>query len=119
MSVVEIWLMLVAVGAAVGVLTSIRSVCLEAEVGTKRVTCRKKIRWLELGDVVPKSGIAMMAAGVVWLVSGIREVLAQRGIRFTELEAVLEYHLVWASFLAVATGVTLLTLYLITRPLRE
>jgi len=55
----------------------------------------------------------------VWAWWGLREVLLERGLRFTELEAIAEYVSAWGGFLTFATGVVILSLFLLTQPLRE
>jgi hypothetical protein len=50
---------------------------------------------------------------------GVREIMAERGVRISPLEAGLEYAMVWGGVLAAATGVLILTLYLPLRSLRE
>jgi hypothetical protein len=82
-------------------------------VGTNKTMCRKKYRWIEWGDVAPKSAITMSTLGVVdaayW---GIREIVAQRGVPILPPEGTVEYAMVWGGVLAAATGVLILTIYL-------
>ena len=113
MSPFDVWLALVLFGVAVGFVSSVRSVCLDMVVGANRTMCRKKYRWIEWGDVAPKSAIAMATLGAVdvayW---GIREIVAQRGVPISPLEGSIEYATVWGGVLAAAIGVLILALYL-------
>jgi len=113
MSPFDVWLALVVLAVAVGFVASIRSVCLDMVVGANRTVCRKKYRWIEWGDVAPKSAVAMTTLGAVsaayW---GIREIVAQRGVPILPPEGTVEYAMVWGGVLAAATGVLILTLYL-------
>jgi hypothetical protein len=120
MSPFDVWLLLVTLGVAVGFAASIKSTCLDMLVATNRAMCRKRYRWIEWGDVAPKSAISMSTFGVVdvayW---GVREIMAERGVSISFAEATVEYAMVWGGVLAAATGVLILTLYLPLRSLRE
>jgi hypothetical protein len=120
MSPFDVWLLLSVVGIIIGFAASIKSTCLDMVVGTNGALCRKKIRWIEWGDVAPKSAVAMLTLGAVDMAYwGIREIMAERGVRISPLEAGLEYAMVWGGVLAAATGLLILTLYLPLRSLRE
>ncbi len=113
MSPFDVWLALVVLGVAVGFVASIKSTCLDMLVGTNGTICRRRYRWVEWGDVAPKSAVAMTTFGAVdvayW---GIREIVAQRGVPIGLLEGSVEYAMVWGGVLAAATGVLILALYL-------
>jgi hypothetical protein len=113
MSPFDVWLALVLLGVAVGFVSSIKSVCLDAMVGTNKTVCFRRYSWVEWGDVAPKSAVAMSALGAVsaayW---GIREIMAQRGVPIGLYEGSLEYAVVWGGVFAAATGVLILALYL-------
>jgi hypothetical protein len=120
MSPFDVWLLLAILGFAIGFVASMKSTCLDMVVGTNGVVCRRKYRWIEWGDVAPKSAIAMMTLGAVDVVYwGIREIMAQRGVPILPPEGAVEYAMVWGGVLAAATGVLILTLYLPLRSLRE
>ncbi len=113
MSPFDVWLALVVLGVAVGFVASIKSTCLDMVVGTNGTICRRRYRWVEWGDVAPKSAITMSTLGAVdvayW---GIREIVAQRGVPIPPPEGSVEYAVVWGGVLAAATGVLILTIYL-------
>ena len=113
MSPFDVWLALVVLGVAVGFMASIKSTCLDMVVGANRTICRRKYRWVEWGDVAPKSAVAMMMLGAVnaayW---GVREIMAERGVPIMPPEGTIEYAVVWGGVLAAATGVLILSIYL-------
>jgi hypothetical protein len=113
MSPFDVWLALVVLAVAVGFVASIKSTCLDMIVGTNGTICRRRYRWVEWGDVAPKSAIAMATLGAVdvayW---GIREIVAQRGVPIGLYEGSIEYAVVWGGVFAAATGVLILTIYL-------
>jgi hypothetical protein len=120
MSPFDVWLLLSVVGIIIGFVASIKSTCLNMVVGTNKSICFRRYSWVEWGDVAPKSAVAMIMLGVADVMYwGIRELLAERGARITPLEARLEYAMVWGGILAIATGMTVLAVYLLTRPLRN
>jgi hypothetical protein len=113
MSPFDVWLLLSVVGIIIGFAASIKSTCLDAMIGTNKTVCFRKYRWVEWGDVAPKSAVAMATLGAVsaayW---GIREIVAQRGVPIGLYEGSIEYAVVWGGVLAAATGVLILALYL-------
>jgi len=119
-SPIEVWIALAILGIAIGIAASVRSTCLDMEVGTNKVVCRRKIRWVEWGDVAPKSCHAIIGAGLAivgfW---GVRELLVQRGLPAPPPEASLEYSLVWGAVLAISSAVVVLATWLALRPLKD
>jgi len=120
MSPFDVWLALVVLGVAVGLAASVRSICLDMVVGTNGALCRKKYRWIEWGDVAPKSAVSMILLGLAdvayW---GIRELVAERGVRIGLLEGSIEYAMAWGGILTIATGVAVLAVYLPAWSLRN
>ena len=120
MSPFDVWLLLAILGFAIGFVASMKSTCLDMVVGTNGALCRKKYRWIEWGDVAPKSAVSMILLGLAdvayW---GIRELVAERGVRITPLEAGLEYAMAWGGILTIATGVAVLAVYLPAWSLRN
>jgi hypothetical protein len=120
MSPFDVWLLLATLGLAVGFVASIKSTCLDVVVGTKGTICRRRYRWVEWGDVAPKSAIAMIMLGLAdvayW---GIRELVAERGVPIGLREGSIEYAMVWGGILTIATGVAVLVVYLPVWSLRN
>jgi hypothetical protein len=113
MSPFDVWLALVVLGVAVGFVASIKSVCLDVMVGTNKTICFRKYRWVEWGDVAPKSAVTMITLGAVDMAYwGIREIVAQRGVPIPPPEGSIEYAMVWGGVLAATTGVLILASYL-------
>jgi hypothetical protein len=120
MSPFDVWLLLVTLGFAVGFVASIKSTCLDMVVGTNKTMCFRKYRWVEWGDVAPKSSIAMTLLGLADIAYwGIREIVAERGVSIGLREGSIEYATAWGGILAIATGVAVLAVYLLVRPLRD
>jgi len=113
MSPFDVWLMLSILGVAIGFVASIKSTCLDMVVGTNKTMCLRKYRWVEWGDVAPKSAVAMSTFGTIAaLYWGVRELVAERGVPIGLHEAGVEYAMVWGGVLAAATGVLILAIYL-------
>jgi hypothetical protein len=120
MSPFDVWLALVVLGVVVGFATSVRAVCLDLVVGTNKAVCRKKYKWIEWGDVAPKSAVAMILLGLADVVYwGIRELVAQRGVPILPPEGSIEYAMAWGGILTIATGVAVLAVYLPAWSLRN
>ncbi len=120
MSPFDVWLLLSVVGVVIGFVASIKSTCLDMVVGTNKAVCFRKYRWVEWGDVAPKSSIAMILLGLADVVYwGIREIVAQRGVPIGLLEGSVEYAMAWGGILAIATGVAVLAVYLPAWSLRN
>jgi len=120
MSPFDVWLVLVLAGFAVGFMASIKSTCLDMVVGTNGTICRRKYRWVEWGDVAPKTAIAMVMLGAVDVVYwGIRELVAERGMPIGLHEGSIEYAMAWGGILTIATGVAILAVYLPAWSLRN
>jgi len=82
-------------------------------VGTNKTMCLRKYRWVEWGDVAPKSAVSMILLGLADVVYwGIRELVAERGVPIGLHEAGVEYAMVWGGVLAAAAGVLILAIYL-------
>jgi hypothetical protein len=120
MSPFDVWLVLVLAGFAVGFMASIRSTCLDMVVGTKGTICRRKYRWVEWGDVAPKTAIAMvMLGGADMIYWGIRELASARGVPIMPPEGTIEYALAWGGVFTVATAILILIIYLPLWSLRD
>jgi len=120
MSPFDVWLLLTALGVAIGLMASIRSTCLDMLVGTNGTACRRKYRWVELGDVAPKSAVAMvMLGGADMIYWGIRELASARGVPVLPAEGTIEYALAWGGVFTVATAILILMVYLPLWSLRE
>jgi len=120
MSPFDVWLLLTALGVAIGFMASIRSTCLDVVVGTNGTICRRKYRWVEWSDVAPKSAVAMvMLGGADMIYWGIRELASARGVPIMPPEGSLEYALTWGGVFTVATAILILIIYLPLWSLRE
>ena len=120
MSPFDVWLALVLLSVAVGLMASIKSTCLDMVVSTNKTVCFRKYRWVEWGDVAPKSAVSMILLGLADVVYwGIRELVAERGVPIGLHEASIEYAVAWGGILAIMTGVAFLVVYLPAWSLRN
>ena len=120
MSPFDVWLVLTALGVAIGFMASIKSICLDMVVGTNGTICRRKYRWVEWGDVAPKTAIAMvMLGGADMIYWGIRELASARGVPIMPPEGTIEYALAWGGVFTVATAILILIIYLPLWSLRD